>query len=647
MSGRDRNQLLCVLAVQSARIDAADLAAQLFALLDAPEQEFASRLAETGLLSDDNLRRVAGAADALLDALEGDAALALDIIDPAGRIRAVLSGDAAGLACRNIEGTTLREAIRRARTASERLTLLPHVIDVCRAVGLAHGRGIIHRGINSGVILISDFGECVVRDWSLSKARRKEDTQARDLAAAVEASRAGNATALDPAFLSPELALEHMESVDARSDVYALGAVLYELLAGQSPFPSGSPAEVLAAVTSRKPEPISEVEPTAPTELINICERAMHQEPSARYASAKHLAEEIERSIMALPRTHAEAPPSRQSAAGEAKYRVALAFTVALLVLVGGVAAVSQRRVVQERDKALVALRDEQQKSASLKEERDKATQELEDARTARHEAETERDKADVARQAAVDGLHQMEERVKKAEAAATPPPPPAAPVSETASSGAAPSETPPAPGAPTVAPPANLPAKFLGPLAGAAKTDAGQRPPGVTKAEFAQLLPQLTGALKMDKGQDGKPAVMLGAANGDLPGGLKDIGFEGGDIITNINRASIENVDQAKKSFEGVKNDSGFAVRIVRGAQSSWMRVNVYEKMPEMPGLTPPAARRPEPPKHPEAEPPADAPPPAEKPADQPPPPAEAAPSDQDSSKEPAENAEPPTQQR
>jgi hypothetical protein len=79
----------------------------------------------------------------------------------------------------------------------------------------------------------------------------------------------------------------------------------------------------------------------------------------------------------------------------------------------------------------------------------------------------------------------------------------------------------------------------------------------------------------------------------GEAADSLKLLGFKDGDIITNINRSAIETVEQAKSAFESTKNDSGLTVRIVREGQSSWMRINVFEKLPPM--LARPAQQAPE----------------------------------------------------
>ena len=553
---------------------------------------------------------------------------------------------------RVIQGTALRTAIREAKSLSDRLGLLAHFMDVCRAVGVAHGRGIIHRALHPSSIVITEFGECVVSDWSLSKARRKEDSRGAEIEAALKSLRCrGVADALetsrallDPAFLAPEFARGHMESVDTRSDVYALGAVLYELLTGQPPFTGENPADVLDAVASRKPTPVSEVEPTVSTELANICERAMHQEPSARYASAKHLAEELERTTVTprrdtTGRSYGTAPqtvplPKAQSAgAGEAAgklgrfpisglhgggpraggdrtagnreasqfFRIALALVGALLVLVIGIAAFSQRRVVRERDEAMAAQRQGEQQLAALQQEHDQLARELEDTQAARREAEAERDQAEAGRREALENARKAQEQIKKTEGELSQQ---SAPEEGTArqeprhptgisqeqvsleTPGTDETSTPASAGAMPIAPPRNMPARFLGPYAGgqpAAAADAGQRPPGVTRAQLARALPQLIGTLKMGKTQDSKMAVMVGTPGDGAVDSLKLLGFKDGDVITNINRSAIETVEQAKSAFESTKNDSGLTVRIVREGQSSWMRINVFEKLPPM----------------------------------------------------------------
>jgi serine/threonine protein kinase len=612
-------QLFCALAARSAKIDASEFAARVASFSDASEPEFIRRVADAGLLPEDEARSLFEIAGALIEAgADGSA-----------------DGETSGVAVRVFHGRTLRESLRKTVSLSERLNLLPYVIDACRAVGAAHGRGVMHRGIRPEVIVISEFGECVVRDWSLSKVRRKEDVNAGRVENALELLRQRKPSALDIAFISPELAMGHMESVDARSDVYSLGAVLYEILAGQPPFPNH---QALSEIASKRPESVSVLEPTAPTGLVAICERAMHQEPSARYASAKHLSEDIERCVMSMPKPHADASNGGVGGVGS-KSRIALAVSIALLVLVTCVAALSQRRVISERDNFATEARELRSQFNALTEERDKIAKELEETSNVRHDAETERDKAEADLKAAQEKINQQQELLKKAQ---TPPPPPipSAPTAEAAPEAAseAASEATPAPEAveepahqqteePSAAPeplrapeppsknpakagaPANLPSKFLGANSGNVKSDGSQRPPGVTRAEFVKLLPELVGALSADKGPDGKTAVAVGVAGKDLSSGLQDLGFKGGDVITNINRSAVGDMGQAKQLLEGAKNDNGFNVRLVRDGQSSWMRVNVFEKMPEMPrsASTPPVPEHPgsKPPQHKDVEPP------------------------------------------
>jgi membrane-associated protease RseP (regulator of RpoE activity) len=113
---------------------------------------------------------------------------------------------------------------------------------------------------------------------------------------------------------------------------------------------------------------------------------------------------------------------------------------------------------------------------------------------------------------------------------------------------------------------------------------EAAQRPI-LTKEELAKALPELAAALREEKGQGAtKPDVIVGTAGKELSDALQRLGFKGGDVITNINRAAVESAEQARKALDNVKNDLGFTVRIVRDGQSTWMRINAVEARPPAP---------------------------------------------------------------
>ena len=264
-----------------------------------------------------------------------------------------------------VRGRTLRDAISAARSLRERLALLPHVIDLCQALAYAHSQRVIHRDIKPANIMVGEFGETVVLDWGLAKSLDKEDAHAHGLAETMRLLHAGEhaeaaATAYGevigtPAYMSPEQALGQIESIDARSDIYALGAMLYELLTGRAPFLGDSVVDVLRKVVEKDPESIESTEPDAPPELAAIAMRAMAKDPAQRYASAKDMADDLTAfQSGALVGAHAYSPWDHlKRFARQNKGVLTTAATAAIVVM--AIAVGAYFRMQGERDRALTA----------------------------------------------------------------------------------------------------------------------------------------------------------------------------------------------------------------------------------------------------------------------------------------------------
>jgi beta-lactam-binding protein with PASTA domain len=192
-----------------------------------------------------------------------------------------------------VEGDTLRDVLRREGVLpAERAMAL--AADICGALDFSHRNGIVHRDVKPGNVMITPQGAVKVMDFGIARA-------VSDSAATMTSTAAVIGTAQ---YLSPEQA--RGESVDARSDVYSMGCLLYELVTGAPPFTGDSPVSVAYQHVREDPRLPSSINPKVPAELDAILLKAMSKNPANRYQSAADMRNDL---LRALAGQRVEATP--------------------------------------------------------------------------------------------------------------------------------------------------------------------------------------------------------------------------------------------------------------------------------------------------------------------------------------------------
>ena len=239
--------------------------------------------------------------------------------------------------------------------------LLGRFVDVCQAIAYAHSRGVLHRDLKPGNVMLGKYGETLVIDWGLAKVMQPSpETPANQGEGSVEPAL-HSATAQDheqtvagpqsvlgsPQYMSPEQASGKIDELGPATDVFSLGAILFELLTGQPPIGSDIPkdeearlrqagklgdARLTRAKQGDFPSP-RQLRPDVPAPLEAVCLKAMSFRSDARYESAQLLAEDIERWLADEPVAIWPEPITIRARRWMKKHQVAVATTAAAVLM--------------------------------------------------------------------------------------------------------------------------------------------------------------------------------------------------------------------------------------------------------------------------------------------------------------------------
>jgi serine/threonine protein kinase len=240
-----------------------------------------------------------------------------------------------------------RGEVRRALSAGQRRLalhrLLARFVAACHAVAYAHSQGVLHRDLKPANIMLGPYGETLVIDWGLARevsAERavRQPVVPLDLGVSCAETRPGELLGT-PAFMSPEQAAGDWKRVGPASDIYSLGATLYAILTGTTPFADTEPRKLLASVRQGQFPPPRQRRPDVPGALEAVCLRALALRPEDRYATAQALADDIDRWLADEPVT-ARRPPWTERLARWIRRRPAWVHAGFTALLVATIAAV-------------------------------------------------------------------------------------------------------------------------------------------------------------------------------------------------------------------------------------------------------------------------------------------------------------------
>lgn len=273
------------------------------------EAELTARLKHTNIISVFDYGEIEGTCFYTMELVVGRSLKdVLDEVESTGTINVVLglqfaestnsSARVATPAPASLEADRRRTTVLGTSSRDDRLyfrRVAKWIAEVAEALQYAHDHGVVHRDIKPGNLILAPDGRVLITDFGLARATD---------CGAMTVSRSVLGTAR---YMSPEQADSTLGPVDAKSDIYSLGATLYELLTFRPPFGGRDDREVIHRVLNAEPVPPRRIVSQVPWELETVCLKAIEKDRRARYASATEMRDDLERWLLDLP-IHAQRP---------------------------------------------------------------------------------------------------------------------------------------------------------------------------------------------------------------------------------------------------------------------------------------------------------------------------------------------------